>query len=208
MPTLYVLLCEDNRYYVGKTERPITDRVEEHFYSNGSEWTRRYKPIKVVEQVPNADEFDEDKYTKKYMTKYGIDKVRGGAYTQIELPNYAILSLEKELCSASNLCFRCKRSGHFAGACYASTTADGSPIHDDRNNTFMSRYEAHKQEKACNGISKSAPLFLKVCDAALKIAVQFLGKEKPSNGLCFRCGRYGHYANTCFSLFHMNGKKL
>lgn len=126
MSTIYVLLCEKNRYYIGKTARPLQTRVEEHFNQNGSQWTRMYKPIKVVEIIQNADEFDEDKYTKIYMKKYGIDKVRGGTYTQLVLPDYCILTLQKELCSSSDLCFRCNKPGHYASQCYASIQANST----------------------------------------------------------------------------------
>ena len=95
MTVIYILLCEKGRYYVGKTGRPLQDRVDEHFAHNGSEWTRKYRPIRVIKQILNADEFDEDKYTKIYMIKYGIDKVRGGTYSQVILPKNSLLALEK-----------------------------------------------------------------------------------------------------------------
>lgn len=128
MCTIYVLLCENNCYYIGKTTRPISERVEEHFNNCGSEWTKLNKVIKVVETKMNADDFDEDKYTKMYMRKYGIDKVRGGTYTQVTLPYYSKKTLEKELCTATDLCFRCNRSGHFAHQCYAKMKV----IHDSQ----------------------------------------------------------------------------
>jgi predicted GIY-YIG superfamily endonuclease len=131
MTTIYVLKCEKDHYYVGKTSRPLHTRITEHFRENGSEWTKRYPPIIVVEVKEKADEFDEDKYTKMYMKKYGIDRVRGGTYTQLVLPDYLRMTLEKELCSAQDLCFRCNRSGHFVNQCYARTKADGSPLDDN-----------------------------------------------------------------------------
>ena len=45
-------------------------------------WTTKYKPIKVVELI-EGDNYDEDKYTLKYMEQYGIDNVRGGSFCQI-----------------------------------------------------------------------------------------------------------------------------
>ena len=54
--------------------------LAQHFNFNGSAWTKKYKPIRLVKLIPNCDKYDEDKYTKKYMGKYGINNVRGGAY--------------------------------------------------------------------------------------------------------------------------------
>jgi hypothetical protein len=97
MVYIYVLKLENNKYYIGKTENPKI-RLENHFSSNGSEWTKLYKPIKIIEIIPNCDNYDEDKYTKIYMDKYGIDNVRGGSYVQIELNednflNYLVMVL-------------------------------------------------------------------------------------------------------------------
>lgn len=141
MTIIYVLKCEKDNYYVGKTSRPLHTRITDHFKENGSEWTKRYPPINVVEVKEKADEFDEDKYTKMYMKKYGIDRVRGGTYTQLVLPDYLRMTLEKELCSAQDLCFRCNRSGHFVNHCYARTKADGSPLDDDDNNNTVREIE-------------------------------------------------------------------
>ena len=188
MPTIYVLLCEKNRYYIGKTDRPLQYRIEEHFNKNGSEWTKKYRPIKVVEQIPNADEFDEDKYTKKYMKKYGVDNVRGGTYTQLILPDYSIRALDNELCSASDLCFRCNRKGHFANQCYASTKADGSQICEMCwccelcGDEFASEHDANRHVRNCAAI--------------------------PKKQSCFRCGRKGHYATTCYASTHIRGNQL
>ena len=131
MATIYVLLCEDNRYYIGKTERKIKERINEHFTNNGSHWTKKYKPIKIVETIQSDDKMDEDKYTKKYMLLYGIERVRGGSYTDMVLPEYKLKCLRDELCTINDLCFRCKRRGHFVNECYAKTTVNGVLIESD-----------------------------------------------------------------------------
>lgn len=70
MTTIYILKCMHNKWYIGKTNRSLIERLNEHFINNGSEWTKIHPPIDVVQIITNVDEFDEDKYTKEYMKKY------------------------------------------------------------------------------------------------------------------------------------------
>ena len=51
MVFIYAIKLEQGKYYVGKTNNPQF-RIESHFNSNGSEWTKIYKPIKVLELKP------------------------------------------------------------------------------------------------------------------------------------------------------------
>ena len=114
--TIYVLLLEDNRYYIGKSA-VIDLRLEQHFNDCGSSWTKKYKPIKVIEVVPNSDTFDEDKYTLKYMSKYGVDMVRGGSFCQIKLNDERIQIIEHMLNSTSDKCYNCEEIGHYSKEC-------------------------------------------------------------------------------------------
>ena len=43
---IYILELENKKYYVGKTTNPDF-RLEQHFNNSGSQWTKKYKPIKV-----------------------------------------------------------------------------------------------------------------------------------------------------------------
>lgn len=58
MVYIYVLKLEQDKYYIGKTDNPNI-RLENHFSSNGSEWTKLYKPLKIIEIIPNCDNYDE-----------------------------------------------------------------------------------------------------------------------------------------------------
>src|SRR6187431_2998919 len=102
---IYVLSLQQGKYYVGKTRNP-TFRLQDHFNNEGSAWTKKYKPIKVLELIP-GDDYDEDKYTKIYMDKYGIDNVRGGSYVTIELSKSSIHHLKLESTSTNDRCFKC-----------------------------------------------------------------------------------------------------
>lgn len=121
MVYIYVLKLQKCKYYVGKTSNPYF-RLESHFNSNGSEWTKLYKPTEILKLIPDCDDYDEDKYTKIYMDKYGIENVRGGSYTSIKLDDSTKNELIKMSHSTNNRCFKCGKEGHYAKECYSKTT--------------------------------------------------------------------------------------
>ena len=55
---IYVLKLIDERYYVGRTGN-ILRRMEEHFTVGGSMYTKKYKPLKVIEVVEELTPDDE-----------------------------------------------------------------------------------------------------------------------------------------------------
>jgi len=113
--TIYVLRLQGGNYYIGRT-RDSDARIQAHFEGKGSYWTKKYPPVKVIERVEKCDEFDEDKYVKKYMAKHGIDRVRGGSYSQITLDRSVKKYLQKEIWGAQDKCFRCG-GDHFDKEC-------------------------------------------------------------------------------------------
>lgn len=146
MVFIYVLELENNKYYVGKTLNPYF-RLENHFNNNGSQWTKLYKPIKLLELIPNCDDYDEDKYTKIYMDKYGIDNVRGGAYTTIKLNNTIKKHLIKISNSINNRCFRCGKEGHFANKCHFNDNDnDNDFINDDTEDEIENETESDEYD--------------------------------------------------------------
>lgn len=116
---IYALQLESDKFYVGKTYRSegAELRFQEHLSGRGSEWTKKYKPILIIESYEHDSNFEEDVLTKKYMMKYGIENVRGGSYTKIELEEWQRLSLDHEFKSINDKCFKCGKSGHFAKYC-------------------------------------------------------------------------------------------
>lgn len=116
MVTIYVLQLEQNKYYVGKSTNPYF-RLEQHFNSNGSSWTQLYKPVKVLQLIHNCDDFDEDKYTLKYMAQYGVPNVRGGSFCETKLSNENMATINKMLLGSQDRCYGCGGEGHFADNC-------------------------------------------------------------------------------------------
>ena len=120
MTDIYVLRLEDGNYYVVKSDN-VENRYQQHCNGNGSAWTRKHKPISLEKTVKSTSPFDEDKVKKEYMSKYGIDKIRGGSYVQVELSEFHIEALKMEIWAAKDLCTQCGRPGHFIKDCYAKT---------------------------------------------------------------------------------------
>jgi|UniRef100_A0A6C0IUC8 hypothetical protein len=116
MVYIYILELQQKKYYIGKTENP-SFRLEQHFESDGSFWTKKYKPISIIENIAGCDVYDEDKYTIKYMEKYGINNVRGGSFCQIKLSDNNIITLEQIIKSVTDKCYICGRNDHFAIDC-------------------------------------------------------------------------------------------
>lgn len=115
---VYVLKLKDGKYYVGESTN-ADSRIKAHFNGNGSAWTKRYGPVKVVERIQNCDAFEENNITKQYMLKYGIDNVRGGAYVQTQLDEAQKAAIIAEQRSVTGGCFRCGSSTHWAANCNA-----------------------------------------------------------------------------------------
>lgn len=114
---VYVLKLIQDKYYIGKTCKDIAQRLAQHEKGFGAEWTKLYKPVKVIELFETTDKFQEDTITKKYMDKFGIENVRGGSYTKINLVHYQLMALEIELKTANDLCYKCGKSSHFSSEC-------------------------------------------------------------------------------------------
>jgi hypothetical protein len=116
MVVIYLLKLEHGKYYVGKTNN-LHFRLRDHFGSKGTTWTAVHKPLEVIKILPNCDEYDEDKYTLKYMDKYGMDNVRGGSFCSLELDKETIKQLEKMSKCRTGRCFRCGDGDHYARNC-------------------------------------------------------------------------------------------
>ena len=91
---IYVLELEGGYYYVGKT-RKFDKRFRQHVNGKGAEWTKLYKPKKVIKTFTFDVHNEEQEYEKEneatlaMMKLLGWRKVRGGFFTTVD--EYATL---------------------------------------------------------------------------------------------------------------------
>ena len=116
MVYIYVLQLVENKFYIGKTSNPEF-RIGNHFDKKGALWTTKYMPIHILELIDKCDDFDEDKFTFKYMQQYGIENVRGGSFCSYELEQNEINVINKIITSCSDSCYNCNSPNHFANKC-------------------------------------------------------------------------------------------
>lgn len=118
MSKVYVLPLAQGKFYVGTSCEPER-RLEAH--RNGTSmsaaWTRLYKPTGPMEIIEGSDPLLEDNTTLKYMSKYGIENVRGGSYAKPNLSGAEIQGIEKRLRHMNDQCLHCGGKDHFLKDC-------------------------------------------------------------------------------------------
>lgn len=130
MVLIYILQCTDNKYYVGKTN-DISIRINQHMSGDGAMWTKKYKPIKIINIINGCDSYDEDKYTIKAMAKYGINNVRGGSFVKFVLSNEERRIINQMIKGATDCCFNCGSADHYANNCDLVLTDEMKRLFDD-----------------------------------------------------------------------------
>lgn len=209
---IYVLKLSSDKFYVGKTNNPDI-RLKEHFKNNGSEWTKKYKPIKIME-IFEGDKYDEDKYTIKYMHKYGLNNVRGGSFCKSKLTKDEMSIINHMIKSVSNKCYKCGNEGHYSNNCLYEEESSDEELEEETiyivdgeellwyDDKWYKEYKGYGWPN--NGIQIGGN---KNIDPDIKW-IPYKTKNKNQKGTCFRCGRKGHYSNNCYAKRHINGKWL
>lgn len=216
---IYVLKLKYNKYYVGKTNNPRF-RLDDHFSNNGSSWTKKYKPLQIQELIPDCDKYDEDKWTIKYMKKYGIDNVRGGSFNTIKLNKSKTEVINHMISSSEDKCYKCNSKGHFARDCdmplYESSDylsdSDSSDLDYDEDSLYLLDGNKELLRHDNEWWEESPHSYIGSRDGTIYLGI---GKNsgyyrpynisKSNNGKCYRCGRNGHYSSNCYARKHIRG---
>ena len=191
MTTIYILELQGGNYYIGKTSNVI-QRYQQHLNGEGSAWTIAHPPVSLVKTIENASVFDEDKVTKEYMAKYGMDKVRGGTYVEMELSAAHKQVLQKEIWSAKGLCTGCGKHGHFVKDCYTNKAKSASALRSaftmsqprPTYKTYTKSYEYEESEES---------------EYESEYESEDEDEYAYQKDTCYRCGRQGHYSSNCYA---------
>ena len=202
--TIYIIKCHQGKYYVGKS-RNYEQRIVAHFEGSGSEWTKLHKPIEIIETHPNCDDYDEDKYVIKTMKEHGIDNVRGGTFSQINLDDACQSILRKMIYGSSDKCFSCGSDTHFIAHCPNRNIENSDSLMEKNNNCFRCGREGHFKKdcyakKHIDGRVITLP-GIQSEKSSQEISVESNdSKNKPKRVIkCHKCGKFGHYASICYA---------
>ncbi len=125
---VYVLKLTKDKFYVGSSI-DIPKRITEHLSSNyASAWTNLYPVEKVWSIFPREEHElrkEEEQVVFNTMEQFGINNVRGGAFSQVELEHNMYETLQKLLIHRRNACFKCGMNGHYINDCPNETKKSG-----------------------------------------------------------------------------------
>lgn len=93
---IIVAKLENDKYFIGGTTMN-NFKLEQlrPLYKGKSDWLVLNPPIKIIEIIQSCTEQDIDKYTLKYMKRYGMQNVRGHSYPSKYMDKETQIYLQK-----------------------------------------------------------------------------------------------------------------
>lgn len=223
--TVYVLRCENGKFYVGstgRTGRRKKERLREHMSTRGgSVWTRLHRPLSVVEErtkIPEAYYLGvESAVTAEYMFREGINNVRGAQFS-----SPALLTREHIGALTAFLGHYLQASYRDVGALLLKSLPPSPPPPPSPQSPpplglappaapiYTSKRPSTKRGGGKGGRAQAhagAPAPAEAASAAAAEAEQH-GGEWSAGSACYRCGRLGHFRSSCTETFDIKGVAL
>ncbi len=154
---LYVLECEQKRFYIGAAERrrAVKELVQHREGKHAAKWTRKYKGLTLLSTVLLAYPEQTTIETERLMQIKGIQNVRGGDYNDIQLTPFQLRRIKRKFKWKTNACRKCGRTSHIITNCKAKTFVNGEMFSDDedsdnesaQSSTSSYSYSATKVDK-------------------------------------------------------------
>lgn len=176
--TVYILECENDKYYVGHTTRR-KQRLQQHLGDRGgSLWTRKHKPIRIVEEyriIPSQYSLGvESRVTAEYMLRYGVNNVRGAMFC------------DNRIYTSRDVDALTRFLGHYNDMNYKDVRDSLQSTLPSPNVLKKSKKKQRKERKLANANkSKEQYTFGDII------------KTDKADDRCFQCGQLGHWAMDC-----------
>lgn len=204
MVKIYALRLENRKWYIGKSDQPIV-RIQQHRDNPHVQWIRQH-PVIDIDMVIEGDDFDEDKYTLKYMARYGVENVRGGTFSQPQLTHENMVLLHRQIASIEDRCFICRNIGHFTSECpYKNSTSNinsnvrpnSGTLSDQSINPYrrsQNQSPLQNQHPQNQSPLQNQPQQLQTCQTCQQ---QGHHSSQCPRTMCYNCKSYGHWACDC-----------
>ena len=221
---LYVLRLrsppgEPPRYYVGSAI-DYEERLRAHYSGNGAAYTKRYQPVELIE-LRRGDRYDEDSMTRRLMAEHGIEYVRGGAYSRVQLTPEDITAVTHEIRAAAGLCVNCGKARHFAATCMLPMARASTGAHAASTGSHAATQLTETIIK-CERCGRNGHSAVECRTMAQNINCKKCFKrghrtdecrtptEETTKFIytCFRCGYRGHTSNVCVARFDLDGEPI
>lgn len=209
---IYVLALEHGMRYVGKTDLSPELRFQQHLEENSKNaaaWCKLHKPLSVVSCYPQTSLSSEDECVLQLMANpmFGIDRVRGGSFSSIDIEPHR-KTIVAMLATRANVCYLCHLPNHVASACPKSESTETVSVGTTtRTPTTTNRMTITKnnREDEITERSRSWKPYDRTIPTPRK-HVPDTRKHVPDT--CYRCGRNSHYRADCFAVTHLQGHYL
>lgn len=145
----YVLQLKNNKWYNGKTKienfwmrmsdhKKMTDRSNKFVTTNG---------FSSIDSITFGNSHEENSIHLRYCYLYGIDNVRGAAFTNEKITSSQTGFIKHMIGSTYDMCFICKEKGHYSNTC---------PLNNKISGTKRKREE--DSEKISEPVSKKSKI--------------------------------------------------